>query len=44
MTERNIRRSAFAGIAITLSLMAIAYVIGGMKVLHRSYTDRKSVV
>ncbi|MBV8986512.1 MAG: MCE family protein [Acidimicrobiia bacterium] len=38
MTERNIRRSAYVGLAITLSLMAIAYVIGGMKILHRSYT------
>ncbi|MBV9410414.1 MAG: MCE family protein [Acidimicrobiia bacterium] len=38
MTERNIRRSAFVGMAITLALMAVAYVLGGMKVLHRSYS------
>jgi phospholipid/cholesterol/gamma-HCH transport system substrate-binding protein len=38
MTERNLRRSAFVGVAVTLVLMAVAYVVGGMKVFHRSYS------
>src|SRR5947199_1431328 len=38
MTERNLRRSAFIGVAITLAMMAIAYVVGGVKIFHRSYT------
>src|SRR5437764_11557149 len=38
MTERNLRRSAFVGLAITVAMMAGAYVIGGMKIFHRSYT------
>jgi phospholipid/cholesterol/gamma-HCH transport system substrate-binding protein len=38
MTERNLRRSAFIGVAITLALMSVAYVVGGMKVFHRSYS------
>jgi len=38
VTERNVRRSALVGIAITLAVMAVAYVIGGMKILHRSYS------
>src|SRR6187431_188940 len=38
MTERNIRRSALVGIAITLVLMTIAYVIGGLKIFSRTYT------
>ena len=37
MTERNIRRSAFIGVAVTLALVAIAYVVGGVKIFHRSY-------
>src|SRR4051812_48437145 len=40
MTERNLRRSAFVGIAITLALMSVAYVVGGMKIFHRSYSVR----
>jgi phospholipid/cholesterol/gamma-HCH transport system substrate-binding protein len=38
MTERNLRRSAFVGLAVTLALMGVAYVVGGMKIFHRSYT------
>jgi phospholipid/cholesterol/gamma-HCH transport system substrate-binding protein len=38
VTERNLKRSALIGIAITLGLMGVAYVIGGMKIFHRSYT------
>jgi phospholipid/cholesterol/gamma-HCH transport system substrate-binding protein len=38
VTERNIRRSAFIGIAITLALVSVAYVIGGLKIFHRSYS------
>jgi len=38
MTERNIRRSALVGLAITVALMAAAYVVGGMKIFHRSYS------
>ncbi len=37
MTERNIRRSALIGLAVTFAFMAGAYVIGGMKIFHRSY-------
>jgi len=37
VTERNIRRSAVVGLAVTLALVAIAYVVGGMKIFHRSY-------
>jgi len=37
VTERNIRRSALIGVAITVALMAAAYVVGGMKIFHRSY-------
>src|SRR5438477_6244943 len=38
MTERNLRRSALVGVAITVALMALAYVLGGMKIFHRSYS------
>src|SRR5438105_14512903 len=38
MTERNVRRSALVGLAITVALMAGAYVVGGMKIFHRSYS------
>jgi len=38
LTERNIRRSALVGVAITVALMAAAYVVGGMKIFHRSYS------
>lgn len=38
MTERNLRRSALIGIGVTVLLMAVAYVVGGMKIFHRSYT------
>jgi phospholipid/cholesterol/gamma-HCH transport system substrate-binding protein len=38
MTERNLRRSALVGLGVTVALMAAAYVIGGMKIFHRSYT------
>ena len=37
MTEHNVRRSALLGIGITLGFMLIAYVVGGMKIFHRSY-------
>src|SRR5205085_12467195 len=38
MTERNLHRTAFVGLAITIALIAGAYVIGGMKIFHRSYS------
>jgi phospholipid/cholesterol/gamma-HCH transport system substrate-binding protein len=38
MTERNLRRTALVGLAITVGLMAAAYVVGGMKIFHRSYS------
>src|SRR5947209_1404263 len=38
MTEHNLRRSALVGIAVTVALMAIAYVVGGVKIFHRSYS------
>src|SRR5436190_13651326 len=37
MTERNLHRTAFVGLAITLAMVGIAYVIGGVKIFHRSY-------
>ncbi|MDQ1374341.1 MAG: phospholipid/cholesterol/gamma-HCH transport system substrate-binding protein [Actinomycetota bacterium] len=38
MTERNLRRSAIGGLAVTISLMLVAYLIGGAKILQRTYT------
>ncbi|MBV8979591.1 MAG: MCE family protein [Acidimicrobiia bacterium] len=38
MTERNLRRSAYIGLAVTVALIGIAYVVGGMKIFHRSYS------
>src|SRR4051794_23544719 len=38
MTERNLRRSALIGIGVTLALMMVAYVVGGLKIFDRNYT------
>ena len=38
MTEHNLRKTALVGIGLTLGLMLIAYVVGGMKIFHRSYS------
>ena len=38
MTEHHLRRTALIGLGITLGAMAIAYVVGGMRIFHRSYS------
>jgi phospholipid/cholesterol/gamma-HCH transport system substrate-binding protein len=38
MTERNLRRTAVGGLLITFAVMAVAYLIGGAKILQRTYT------
>jgi phospholipid/cholesterol/gamma-HCH transport system substrate-binding protein len=38
MTERNLRRSAVIGLLATVGLMGVAYLLGGAKILQRTYT------
>ena len=38
MTERNLRRTAVIGLLATVALMAAAYLLGGAKILQRTYT------
>ena len=38
MTEHNLRRTAVVGLLVTVALMAAAYLLGGAKILQRTYT------
>jgi phospholipid/cholesterol/gamma-HCH transport system substrate-binding protein len=38
MTEHNLRRTAVFGLLITAAVMIVAYLIGGAKILQRTYT------
>ena len=38
MTEHNLRRTAVVGLLVTVGLMAAAYLLGGAKILQRTYT------
>ena len=38
MTEHNLRRTAVIGLLATVGLMGLAYLLGGAKILQRTYT------
>ena len=38
MTERNLRRTAVLGLLATVAFMVAAYLLGGAKILQRTYT------
>jgi phospholipid/cholesterol/gamma-HCH transport system substrate-binding protein len=38
MTERNLRKTAIGGLVVTIGLMFVAYLLGGAKILQRTYT------
>lgn len=38
MTERNLRRTAVFGLLATIGFMVVAYLLGGAKILQRTYT------
>jgi phospholipid/cholesterol/gamma-HCH transport system substrate-binding protein len=38
VTEHNLRRTAIVGLLVTVGLMGVAYLIGGARILQRTYT------
>src|SRR5438105_3485773 len=38
VTERNLTHSALIGLGVTVVLVALAWVVGGLKIFHRSYS------
>lgn len=38
MTERNLRRTAVVGLVVTVAILGLAYLVGGAKILQRTYT------